>query len=351
MAVITDTLLADALDYLRDLTVDRAQPPAALRRLEVLRQHHPGTRLRLLWQREEYDRSLHYDLLVRQPDEGTVSLSYCADDALPWPLRSRQRASERVLLRVNGVSMEVDRAVACLDFLWDEVRLADRLVTACLLQHEIEQSPVDVDEAELQQAMDAFRRAHGLLTVTATREWMARHSLSHVELDRLVAGEAAVARLRKREVGGDVPAYFEKNGQLFDTARIARMVLPSRAHAERVVAAVVAGADFGALAEAAFVDGTAAPEYAAVRRHELAPDIAGQVFGAAPGALLGPFDTVTGHALIRLLDLAPAVLDEVTTNLVERHLFAAWIAERRRSARVEWCWGDSVRTAAVGRQP
>jgi hypothetical protein len=106
--------------------------------------------------------------------------------------------------------------------------------------------------------MDAFRRARGLLTAAATEEWMARHSLSHLELDRLVAGEAAVAGLRKREVAADVPAYFEENRSRFDSARIARLVLPTRLDAERVVAAVIGGADFCALAEAAFVEGTAA---------------------------------------------------------------------------------------------
>jgi putative peptide maturation system protein len=342
-------LLEDALEYLVGLAAGDADTTTAQRRLHELRAKHPEAKLRLLWQREEYDNSRHYDLLLVRPDRGTVSLSYCADRALPWPLRGGQRISERLLLRVNGTTMEVDQAIACLDFLWDEARLADRLVTACLVRQCLEEDPVELTDAELQHAMDAFRRAHGLLTVPATRDWMARHCLSHADLEQLVAGEAAVARLRRRETADEVRTYFDHHRPGLETARLTRLLFAERTAADRFTETVREGQDFYAAAERAAADGLLAAAvslFEPVRRDELDPHIAEAVFTAGPGAVVGPVPSNGGHAVLRVVACDPAVFDEATADLVQRRVFDAWLERRRRSARVEWFWGNATRTAA-----
>ncbi|WP_214102733.1 TIGR04500 family putative peptide maturation system protein [Acrocarpospora catenulata] len=202
-------MLSDALDTLRDLAgTDPAEASDHLRRL---RERHPDVRFRLLCQREEYDGSRHYDLLIKRAGEGTVSLSWCPEQNLPWPLRGVHRASELLLLRIDGVGVTVADAVARLDFLWDEARLMDRIVTATLLQAELTESPVELTDDELQEAVDAFRRARGLLTVEQTRAWMDQRCLTDVDLAALVAGEAAAARVRERVTAGRVESYFAEH--------------------------------------------------------------------------------------------------------------------------------------------
>ncbi|MER6514980.1 TIGR04500 family putative peptide maturation system protein [Nonomuraea sp. NPDC001636] len=189
-------MLTESLDFLRGL--DGIEPPEARERLDGLRARFPAVVFRLLWQREEYDGSLHYDLLARTPDGETVSLSRTAGQELPWPLRGLHRVSEKVLCRVNGMDVSVEQAVALLDFLWQERPLMDRIVEAALLRGLLEEQPAELDAAALQEAMDAFRRARGLLTVKATEVWMAERGLSHEALEDLVAEQAALAWLRTR---------------------------------------------------------------------------------------------------------------------------------------------------------
>jgi putative peptide maturation system protein len=345
---MSSVLLADSLDFLTAVARDAGDPQDARGRLRNLRDRHPDIRMRLLWQREQYDGTLHYDLLITPPDSGTVSLSYCPDRALPWSLRGGHRATERLLLRVNGVSMELDHAIACLDFLWDEAPLAERLVTACLLWQELEEQPVELSDDELQDAMDAFRRARGLLSAEATSEWMTRHCLSHRNLEELVAGETAVARLRNRETAAKVPAYFEQHRRGLDSASIARLVFPCRPDAERVIEEIHTGDDFHLAAERSWAEkriSTSNGFFLLVRRDEFAPGVASQVFDAPPGATLGPFEVDDGYALIRVLAVEHAVLNKTTKDLIERRLFAEWLERRRRSAEVEWFWGNRARTA------
>lgn len=348
MTTHPDGLLSDALDYLEQLVTDAADPATAQRRLAALRTKHDGIRMRVVWQREEYDDSRHYDLLLMRPDCGTVSLSYCPDRALPWSLRGGQRISERLLLRVNGTPMEVDQAIACLDFLWDEARLTDRLITACLVRQALEEDPVELSDGELQAAMDAFRRAHDLLTPAATEEWMARRCLSHTDLEELVEGEAAVARLRRRITDGHLQAFFDRERSDFDRTRITRLLFTDGACADHVVRAVATGQDFYAVAARAAAAGLLAEPAALVEvrhRSELPDELGRAVFDARPGSVVGPLRSGAGHAVVLVLAVEPAVFDDATAELVRQRLFTDWLERRRGSAHVEWFWGNAARTA------
>lgn len=354
------SLLDDALDFLIGLTTDDADPVAARERLDGLRERHPDVRLRLVWQREAYDGSLQYDLLIARAAGDVISLAFCPDRTLPWSLRGGHRASERLLLRVNGVPMEIDQAIASLDFLWDEAPLTDRLVTACLIRQELEEAPVALGAQELQAAMDAFRRARGLLTVAATEAWMAHRGLSHRGLEELVAVEAAVAALRRRETASQVTTYFEENRQQLAAVRLASLVFPSQAAALDALSDIRDGADFFAVAERWFAMGaigapsapgvlaSSAGIFALKRRDELAESVASQVFEAGPGATLGPFATDGGYEVVKVIAIEDAVLNDATVALIEQRLFARWLASRRRSARVEWFWGSAARTSGAG---
>jgi len=343
-----DSLLEDALEYLAGLAADGADPPLARHRLRDLRLLHPDRRMRLLWQREDYDGSIRYDLLVWPPGDGTISLSYSPESGLPWSLRGGHRVSDRVLLRVNGITMEVGQAIACLDFLWDETALTDRLITSCLLRQELEEDPVDLTDAELQDGMDAFRRARGLLSTEATTEWMARRGLSHHDLEELVAAELTVAWLRSKVTAWRSEAYFRQNRALFDSARVATVRFPGRPEAEKFAEAVRGGGEFYGEAERAFSAGMAASGsglFSVIHRGDLTPDVAHDVFQAPLGTVLGPYAGEAGWSVIRVLARQPAVFDEATAEFVQRRLFAEWLGERRKSARIDWHWGSVSRTA------
>ncbi|MEU5868400.1 TIGR04500 family putative peptide maturation system protein [Nonomuraea sp. NPDC047529] len=308
--------------------------------LEGFRAAYPHTRTRLVAQREEFDGSLHHALLIKDGDGATISLSWCADRALPWPLRGVHRAGEHLLLRVNGIETPVARAIACLDFIWDESALADRLIADSLVREELAEAREPLSDAALQQAMDAFRRARGLLTGAATRAWMDRNRISHRELEELVAVEAAVAALRSRVTAGRVEDWFAEHGGEFDVVRVARVVFAD-------VPAVPDAAAFLQMVERAFADGSARPGevFATLRRGDLDAETAERIFGAPPGTVAGPFPVEGGHLLVKVLAVEPAVLDGTVRDLVERQIFGEWIEERRHAAKIEWFWGVAERTS------
>ncbi|MGI5240494.1 TIGR04500 family putative peptide maturation system protein [Dactylosporangium sp. CA-139066] len=311
------TLLTEAVELLRAAAAEKFERAEVRARVDALRARHPEAGLRLLWQREEYDGSLHYDLLVRQPatDAGVVSLSWCPDDTLPWPLRGVQRGGEMLLVRVNGFELDVADAIGFLDLLWQDAALRDRLVDTCLVRLALDADGTELDDAALQEAADAFRRARGLLTLEDTRAWMARERLSDQQFEDLVAHQAGVARLRERVTAGRVDAELAADPGRYEQLRLVRVEAADEAAAARLAAAP----DLLAAAAADFTAGVGpAPVLMTVTRADLEPVLAGDFVVTA------------------VLGVQPA-----TREAVSRRLFADWLAEQRAAARIEWNWGPA----------
>ena len=92
------------LDWLVALAAEDIRPPEALARVHRLADEHPEARIDLVWEEQAYDRSVHYDALVRVPG-GTVSLSWCP-----------ARAAIKQLLMDRW--LEERRAAATIEWYW-----------------------------------------------------------------------------------------------------------------------------------------------------------------------------------------------------------------------------------------
>ncbi|MGH2557424.1 MAG: TIGR04500 family putative peptide maturation system protein, partial [Thermomicrobiales bacterium] len=338
--------LAETFDYLVTLSRDGTRPDAARSGLRHLQERHPVTRMDLVWEEEAYDHSVHYDVLLHLPAAGTISLSYCPDRGLPWPLRGVHRWREKELLRVNASILQVDQAIACLDFMWDEAAIAHRLINVCLIQEELERQPIALSDDELQGAMDAFRRGRRLYTAEQTREWMTRRGLNHEQLEQMVADEATVAKLRERLTAGHVDAYFAEHRAEFDEARIAQCIFPDAEQAAAARQEIEAGAATLAdvterqfLAASPAVTEPASGLFRFLRRGAEPDALTSAVFDARPGELVGPVSTAEGHVVARVLAIRTAELDESTRRAIQQRLFDEWLEARRGAATIEWHWG------------
>jgi putative peptide maturation system protein len=340
-------LLGHALDWLREL--DGVPPEKARDLLTNLRERHPETPMRLLWQRAAASDDYHYDLLFPTP-RGTVSLSFAPDRAIPWPLRGGQRSGDQLVLRVNGVDVTWEQAVSVLDVLWEDTELARRLVDVTLVDEALAARDTALPADRLQQAMDAFRRARGLLTAEATRRWMAERGLSHARLEEIVTGEAAVAGLRREIASEDrVEEYFAARHTGLD-----RLSVVSLRHADLGRAASTAAllregqVDPGTLAVRELLAGTATSRMETDDRASLTALFGPSAERAAAGEVLGPAPLPDGGFRVAyVLAVEPAELDEPRRELIERRIFADWLAERRREAHLEWFWGSRDRTDAL----
>jgi putative peptide maturation system protein len=342
--------VTDTLGYLMRVTQEGARPDAAKSGLREVQQRHSSIDLQLIWEEEAFDQSVHYDALLSIPESGTISLSYCDYRAKPWPLRGVQRWSEKDLLRVNNTVMQVDQAIACMDFIWDETRIVERLVNACLLQEELEKNPIPISNQELQLAMDRFRKARKLHKAEDTYRWMERRGVSYESLERLVEGQALLTKLRDKVVGNRVEEYFDTNSAQFDTTRVARFLVADETSALDMCRRIRSGEiDFLQAAQNHFITAKQSrpPKielFTTIQRREASPELRESLFQSEPGSILGPVREENGYVILRVLSMVRATLDDATRDAIKNILFEEWLEKRRRTASIEWLWGNASNT-------
>ena len=296
-----------------------------------------GLRARLVVDVEAYDRSAHHNVIVRGPGHPTVSLSVAAPTGLPWALRGLPEPREYDLLDVNGRTIAVDQAMACLDGIFDDVRLMRGLVDSSVIAEALEEFGLEVSRDELQAATDAYRRARRLYTAEATRAWMRDNGLTPTLLARHVDQLAAVAVLRRHVVGADVQRWFAEHRPEFDTLAVAWVA------GEEADAAALDTDPLAAVGAAWRAGRKAGVEQWTVG--ELPDGFA--ALGTAPVGSAVPvaYDGSAARAVV--IERRTAVPDAPTMAAVERRLFDEWLAERRGAARVTWFWGDRRRTGRL----
>lgn len=340
MSRIDAGFVADLALFLDSLDTEGCSTEEAQRRVHQLRSAHPRHRVDLASDTEPYDGRVTYDVVGRQDNDVSVSIAVSSGPGLPWPLRGVVRAAEHDLLRVGPVRLTVSDALTAIDFIWDDRSLLTHLVDACIVGAALDAEPVELDAEAVQEAANAFRRAKGLLSAADTRGWLRERSLSVQNFGDLVRQTAATAELRRR-VTGPVDRWFaEHHAEL--AVVVAAWAAPPQTGGDD------APWDIAADPTRAVAAALAARRPAGIERWRVGNLPPGLVAlgDAAPGDVVaGEVEGVAVEALVLVKNAA--VLDEATRRDIEQRLFEEWLAERRRTADIEWLWGNASRTSRV----
>jgi putative peptide maturation system protein len=335
------------------LSQEEIRPDQARERFHLLQKQYPDTEMNLLWEEETYDKSVHYDTLLQLNGQGTISLSFCPDRALPWPLRGVHRWSEKDLVRVNNTVLSMGEAIACLDFIWDEIPIIKHLVDMCLIQEALKQDPIELSDTDLQVAMNAFRKVRHLHKAEETHRWLEQHGITQEKLEDLVTNEALVAKLRDQVTAGQVAEYFTMHQIDFDTVNIAQIHFFDQKRADQIWSQIRSGKiDFYEAAQSRFLEMSQLKEnpsgdvFAVIHRRQVEIEVM-NIFAGECGDVLEPVQTEKGFSIVRILSFNPASLDKKTVATIKKILFEEWLAERRQAARIEWYWGNVDRTAQL----
>ena len=337
---------SDALGALSSLTLEKAGPAEARRAIDRLGQACPDHRIELLWEREGPLGSWRYTVVMQSPAGLTFSLGVSRGDALPWVMRAARRWSDGDLVRVNSTIVSVEQAIRRIDSALEDPSLAQRLVDECLIKEAIGRERIRVTTTQLQDEMDAFRRARRLYGAAALQDWLARSRLIQVDLEELLESAAAARILRRRLTDGNVEAHFEAHRTDFDVACIAQVVFASRDAAQCAFEAVRSGACdlYVAALEKLRADpsreSASAVELRRLMRLDAVHAMGRVVFDARANDVVGPVDCGVHFIVARVLETAPATLDAFTRSAIEQRLFDDWLRQQRASAQIEWFRGD-----------
>lgn len=333
-------VVRDALALLVTLREERVPVEEAMERLRPLKERHPGHWINMVWERETFGDSIHYDILIGD-GRGTYSLSYCADEETPWAVRGTQRINESLVVRVNDEPVYIHQAITSLDHAWHTLHVGRHLMDMCLVDKELRLNPVEVTDEELSDALTSFRRTRRLFTVAQVERWMRDHGTPQVQLEAHLRDQVARAKLRQRVAAGREEAYFQEHRAGFERVQVARLYASDQDEALRLYEQLrQAPESFLRVAQERFLAGGQDDGlFVTLQRSELHREQAELLFAGEPGQVIAPVPSGEGYELMQVLRFLPAQLDDATRQQIRNALFEQWLEERRRTARVEWFWG------------
>jgi len=225
-----DRLVSRTASQLQRLVRSAAAPAAALERFRRFARRHRGVDMDLVWERDGYFGSLHYDALLRVPSYGTLSIAFSPERHVPWALRHAHHARESDLLRVNGQTLNVQTVMGYLDSIWRDERLLAGLVDGCLVREAVDARGLEATSSEVRDAVRAFRHQEGLASRAALASWLRRMGWTREDLDFEIGRQVVAAKLRRVVTKGRVREYFAAHRRTFE-----RLDAPARARIEAIL--------------------------------------------------------------------------------------------------------------------
>ena len=236
---------------------------------------------------------------------------------------------ETPVASLPGVSLSLGQL---LQTLHTQGRLRPLVVEALagrLVQQQAHQAGLSVTAEDLQAAADAFRRAHGLHTATATRTWLDGQGLTVGDFEAGLEERLLAAKLKQHQTAAQADESFAAHRTDFERLRVARVVT-GRDDLARELASQVR--DEGRDLEGVAREHGLPVDRRRLFRRDLPVHLAAALAKAQPGELVGPVGAPEGFALLLIEECRPAELDSATRQRIQDELFEGWLAARMKEA-------------------
>ncbi|MDY6948013.1 MAG: hypothetical protein SXG53_20075, partial [Pseudomonadota bacterium] len=231
-----------------------------------------------------------------------------------------------------------------LDMLWQKSALMQRLIDSCIIEGELQRRNVQVTPEDVQATLDGMRRRRGLFTAAQLKTWLFDSGMTLNALQDMALKIARANRLRDLLVGAQTASYFEAHRAAFDQVKLSVLQVDTLAIAEEIAARVRRQAvPLMEVAQRRLMS-TASVQFSFRSDVRHALEMEYQVDDLAAESV----HVVAGEQaflVLEVLAVEPVLTNPVTAQAVKAKLFQDWLAEQRRTARIEWFWGDAQRTA------
>ncbi|WP_432543147.1 TIGR04500 family putative peptide maturation system protein [Kineococcus sp. SYSU DK002] len=334
-------VLASAVELLRGLPRRRGATAAAHAAVSAWAAAHPAARAELVVDERPGTVVVDNDLLLTAPGGGTIALSVSDDDGRAWLVDHSTHWAADVVVSVDDEHITVPQAMTMLRGIAERnATVLEHLVDQCLLMAEARADGGAVDARELQEAVDAMRRARGLLTRESVLAWMRDAGLTPEQVERTAHDDALRRRARRRLEQQLAEEHLARHRTDFDRVLAARLTGPSLAAPATVAAAALDGKGVEAALHVLTAAATDLPGTELVVGEGFAGRLPAAFRAAAAGDLVGPVPVEDGEGEVvgLVVRRSPAVHDRATLDAAGQAALSAWLATRRAAATTTWHW-------------
>ncbi len=219
-----------------------------------------------------------------------------------------------------------------MDFLWDTVN-------SILISQAAEREGITASDEELQRALDTFRQDKGLHKKLEMEDWLKQKNMTLEDLETHLERSIVADKLKEKITAGKVDQFFAENRLSFDTAKISHILVEKEGIAHELFSQIAEEeVEFSVLARKYSIDSDskdAGGYIGFVNRRAISSAMESAVFGAGDGDVVGPVKTDTGYHIIRVEKIQIGELDDNTRKAIKDELFASWLEEETRNARID----------------
>lgn len=241
--------------------------------------------------------------------------------------------------RVNGSDVSLHEVLFSLKLKGQLPMLVFQAVTDRMVADAAKKEGVTLDEAEVQQAADAFRQGQGLARADATHQWLTANKLSAADLETGLRRTILFRKLLRKVTEGQVEKYFADNKASFDRVRFSRLAVAGEGKAQELLSQIQDdGKDFAELARQHSVDPRAKEtggRTGLIPRKRLPSMVERAVSSARQGEVVGPFKIGDNYQLLKVEQLLPGELTPRVRAFIRRQLFRRWLADQAKTAGLE----------------
>jgi putative peptide maturation system protein len=333
--VVSGQSLAETVTLLRKLPRHRHGEREARSLFDRFKSAHPGLPCRLVIDAKPGSDALDYDILLTIPDAGAVALSWRPDGGIPWTALYADHWAANFVLTVDDYSTSIQSALIYLGVRLrrrpDLMReLVDRSLTFAAME-----DPPEINDTELELAIDEFRRAQGLFSGVATQSWLDEMQLTMETLEQLVAESLQLQKFKSATVSAaKVRTHFESHRSGFDRLTVMRLEGLTRSSARDVTVRWRQRGTCPAFDRRQTLLRSPKGRLDTLFACDLPPE-----YGVEPvGAVVGPIPGESGVWVGQVLERSVARFDRATRERISQLLFETWLAEKRSKASICWHW-------------
>lgn len=349
---LTGQVLADALDLLSRLSSAGRDEKEQM--WTSFQAGHPTLAAHLIPTSNGNRVVQDYELIFEQAD-GDVIVQFCPDRGIPWLARYLEDMADNILVMVGQDHITFQTAFHYLRLRGDLEKFLDELIDAAVLTQFASEIGISWEEDEVRAEIDLYRRAHGLLTVEATRVWLEKNNMTVEDLQDYIVRRLIYDKTLRHVTEDEIEPYFHSRRAELDVVLVAHIVVKESHVATAVLNAVEhAPESWASLALQYSMDRDTADSggwLGLVSRSDFLPHVADTVFSASPGSVVGPFKVEDGLEIIRIYDVRRAQLDDRTREKIRGKIFRDWLAEQREKVDLHWYWQHGNESSEVGVTP
>jgi foldase protein PrsA len=244
-----------------------------------------------------------------------------------------------VVASVNGTELSLHDLLHTLKLQGQLTPLIGKAVVEKVIASAAAKESIEVSDAELQKAVDAFRMRRGLNKAADTERWLAVNRLAAADLEEGLERDLIRQKLADKVTHDQIEKTFAQNRARFDRARLRQIVVDKEGIAHELLSRIQEeAADFADLARQYSIDERtreSGGSLGIVHRTGMPPAIEAAVYSAKSGDVVGPVKTDTGYALIQVEEILAGRLDGPTAAAIQQNLFRTWITQEVQKGQVE----------------